>query len=149
MSKSIEVHKFISLPADGTDSVRTKRLLALSGLFRWAFFHLTSSSLMKWPFLPSVPCSRSPTYSSISSAFSMDRMYLHSRGKTWVVLLEIQFSINSFIISTNASAILVNIHDDTFLTELANPGVNSDAPSTTPDRLRVGNHLAYSQMVQT
>lgn len=78
---------FISLPADGTASVITKRLLALSALFRWVFFHLTRSSLMKRPFFPSVPCSRSPTYSSISSAFSMDRMYLDSRGKTWVVFV--------------------------------------------------------------
>lgn len=66
------------LPADGTDSLRRKRLVLSVACLR-VVFHLTTSSSMNWPFLPSVPCRRSPTYSSISSGVSISRMYLDSR----------------------------------------------------------------------
>lgn len=142
-----------SLPADETDSVRTKRLLALSALFRWAFFHLMRSSLMNWPFLPSVPCSRSPTYSSISSAFSMDRMYLDSRRETWMFLfidryidegetehsfLPVCLTVLRYLCSVMMSCVIVN-NMETFCIEFAKPGVNSDALCATADRPHFDN----------
>lgn len=70
----------IGLPIGDTDSLKRKRP-ALSGDCRWVFFHLLRSSSIKCLFLPSVPWRRSPTYSSISSAFSMDRMYLKTAAQ--------------------------------------------------------------------
>lgn len=71
-------HVLIQAPDDETDSLK-RRWLVLSVACLWVFFHLMRSSSIKSPFLPSVPCRRSPTYSSISSAFSMDKIYLDSR----------------------------------------------------------------------
>lgn len=70
---------FVYLPADERDSVKWKSLLSVV-CFR-VFSHLRRSSSINGSFFLSVPCSRSPTYSSISSAFSMDRMYLGVENK--------------------------------------------------------------------
>lgn len=70
---------FVYLPGDERDSVKWKSLLSVV-CFR-VFSHLRRSSSINGSFFLSVPCSRSPTYSSISSAFSMDRMYLGVENK--------------------------------------------------------------------
>lgn len=71
----VYLNEMCLLPGDETDSLRMKRPV-VSAACLWVFFHLLRSSLMNCPFFPSVPCRRSPTYSSISSAFSIDRIYL-------------------------------------------------------------------------
>lgn len=47
----------------------------------WTLLHLLTSSSINSFFFPSVPPSRSPTYSAISSALSMDKMYLNEDDK--------------------------------------------------------------------